>query len=235
MTVLSRKSDKVLTLGIPKVDDVFPGFQRGDLAVLFGHPICKTLLFCLCVRCQLPPRKGGLSSRAVYIDGGNTFDPYGVSSIAREYGLEPRSVLEKILVSRAFTVYQLIALIFEKLEETLKQYRSRLVIVSDIIGLFLDKDVPKKEGRDLFMKMMRYLSELASNRQVIVVASYFPRGYFSRSLFFDAVLFGRAKVVVSLKKSKDVLKFILEHHPNIRPFAVDFPSNSATMDMFMET
>jgi len=235
VTALSRKSDRVLALGIPKVDDVFLGFQRGDFAVLFGHPICRTLLFLLSVRCQLPLRKGGLNSRVVYIDGGNTFDPYGVSSIAREYGLEPKSVLEKILVSRAFTAYQLTALIFEKLEETLKGYRSRLVIVSDITDLFLDRDVPKKEGRDIFMKMTRYLSELALNRQAIVVASYFPRLYSNRSLFLDAVLFGRANVVVSLKESKGILKFILEHHPNIKPFAVDFPSNAVTMDMFMET
>jgi hypothetical protein len=149
--------------------------------------------------------------------------------------LEPKSVLEKILVSRVFTAYQLTALIFEKLEETLKRYRSRLVIVSDITDLFLDRGVPKKEGRDIFVKMTRYLSELVLNRQVIVVASYFPRFYSNRSLFLDAVLFGRANVVVSLKESKGVLKFILEHHPNIKPFAVDFPSNAVTMDMFMET
>ena len=234
MIALSRKSDRVLAIGIPKIDDAFLGFQRGDFAVLFGHPICRTLLFLLGVRCQLPLRKGGLNSRVVYIDGGNSFDPYGVSSIAREYGLEPKSVLERVLVSRAFTAYQLAALVFEKLERTLKKCRGKLVIISDVTGLFLDRDVPKKEGMDIFMKMIWYLSELASRRRAIVVASNFHRPYSSRSLFLDAVLFGRANVVVRLKESKGVLKFVLEHHPRVKPFTVDFSSDAVTMDMFLE-
>jgi len=182
----------------------------------------------------LPFRKGGLNSRVVYIDGGNTFDPYAVSAIAQEYGLEPRSVLEKILISRAFTAYQLTALVFEKLEETLKRYRSKLVVISDITGLFLDRDVPKIEGKDTFLKMTQYLSEVASRRRAVVVASYFSRPYSSRNLFLESVLLARASTVIRLKKSRSGLKFVVEDHPSIKPSTIDFPSNSVTMDMFME-
>jgi hypothetical protein len=234
VTALYKQSNGVLSFGIPRIDKAFPGFQRGDFAVLFGHPVIKMLSFLLSVRCQLPLRKGGLNSRVVYIDGGNTFDPYAVSAIAREYGLEPKSVLEKIFISRAFTAYQLTALVFEKLEEALKRYRSRLVVVSDVAGLFLDRDVPKIEGRDIFFKMARYLSDLASRRRVIVVASYFPRPYSIRSLFLESVLYGRASTVVGVKESRGVLKFVLESHPKIEPFTIDFPSNAVTIDMFME-
>ena len=234
VTALSRKSNRVLALGVPKIDEAFPGFQRGDFAVFFGHPLCRTLLFLLGVRCQLPLKKGGLNSTVVYVDGGNTFDPYAVSAMAQEYGLEPKSVLEKFLISRAFTAYQLTALVFEKLEEALRRYRSKLVVVSDIAGLFLDRDVPKIEGRDIFFKMTQYLSDLASRRRAFIVASYFPRPYSSRSLFLESVLFGRATTVIGLKESRGVLKFILEHHPSIKPFAIDLPSNAVTIDMFME-
>ena len=88
----------MLALGIPKLDEAFPGFQSGDFAVLVGQPLSTMLSFLLSVRCQLPFEKGGLNSRVVFVDGGNTFDPYAVSAIAQEYGLEPRSVLEKIQV-----------------------------------------------------------------------------------------------------------------------------------------
>lgn len=234
VTVLSRKSNRVLSFGIPRIDEAFPGFQRGDFAVLFGHPYCRTLSFLLSVRCQLPLRKGGLNSQVVYIDGGNSFDPYAVSALAREYGLEPKSVLEKILISRAFTAYQLTALVFEKLEPALGRHRSKLVIISDITGLFLDRDVPRIEGGDIFHRMTQYISEVASRRRTVIVASYFPRPYSSRSLFLKSVLFGRASTVIGLKKFRGVLKFILEKNPSIKPFATDFPSNSVTMDMFME-
>lgn len=233
VTALSRKS-RVLALGIPKLDEAFPGFQSGDFAVLFGRPLSTMLSFLLSVRCQLPFRKWGLNSRVVYVDGGNTFDPYAVSAIAQEYGLEPRSVLEKILVSRAFTAYQLTALVFEKLEEALKRHRSKLVVVSDITGLFLDRDVPKIEGRDIFLKMTQYLSDLASRRRAVIVASYFPRPYSSRNLFLESVLLARASTVVRFKESRGGLKFVLEDHLKVKPLAIDFPSNSVTMDMFME-
>jgi len=232
--VLSKEANRVLSFDIPRIDDAFPGFQRGDFAVLFGRRLCRTLLFLLSVRCQLPLKKDGLNSRVVYIDGGNTFDPYAISAIAQQYGLEPKCVLEKILISRAFTAYQLTALVFEKLEEALKRYRSKLVIVSDITGLFLDRDVPKIESRDVFMKMIRHLLDLASRRRAVIVASYFPRYYSTRSLFLESVLFGRASLLLGVKQSRGILKLALEKHPSIKPFAVDFPSNTVTMDMFME-
>lgn len=234
MTALSRKSKRVLALGIPKLDEVFPGFQSGEFAVLVGRPLCNMLSFLLSVRCQLPFRKSGLNSRVVFIDGGNTFDPYAVSAIAQEYGLEPRSVLEKILVSRAFTAYQLTALVFEKLEEALIRYRSKVVVVSDITGLFLDRDVPKIEGRDIFLKMTHYLSDLASRRRVVIVASYFPRPYSSRSLFLEAVLLARTSTVIRFKEFGGGFKFVLEDHPSIKPSTIDFSCSSVTMDMFTE-
>ncbi|MCW3977476.1 MAG: hypothetical protein NWE77_06045 [Candidatus Bathyarchaeota archaeon] len=232
--MLSRESKRGLALGIPQLDAVFPGFQRGDFAVLVGRSLGAMVSFLLSVRCQLPFREGGLNSRAVYVDGGNTFDLYAVSAMARECGLEPRSVLERISVSRAFTAYQLTALVFEKLEEALRRCRSKLVVVSDITGLFLDRDVPKNEGRDIFLKMTQFLSDLASRRRAVVVASYFPRSYSGRNLFLEAVLFARARTVIRFKKSGDGFEVVLEDHPNVKPSTIVFPSNSVTMDMFTE-
>jgi len=232
--VLSKEANRMLSFGIPRIDEAFSGFQRGDFAVLFGHRLCRTLMFLLSVRSQLPFKKGGLNSRVVYIDGRNTFDPYAISAIAQQCGLEPKSVLQKILISRAFTAYQLTALIFEKLEKALKRYRSKLVIVSDITGLFLDRDVPKIESTGIFMKMIQYLLNLASRRRAVIIASYFPRCYSSKSLFLESVLLGRANVLLGVKRSRGILKFALEKHPRIKPFAIDFPSDGVTMDMFME-
>lgn len=202
--------------------------------VLVGHPICKVFSFILGVRCQLPIRKGGMNCRAIYVDCGNTFDPYRISAIAQKHSLEPKCVLEKIMISRAFTSYQLTALVFEKLEEALKKYRSKLVILSDVTGLFLDQDVPVEEGRDVFMKITQYLSELASTRRIIIVATCFRQRYSSRSTFLRSVLFGRANTVIGLRESRGVLKFAVERHPSLMSLAVDLPSNAVTIDMFTE-
>jgi len=85
----------------------------GEFAVLHGHPFIKTLSFLLSVRCQLPTNEGGLNSTTIYLDGGNTFDPYNISAMAQQYGLDPRTAFERIFVSRAFTAYQLSSLVFD--------------------------------------------------------------------------------------------------------------------------
>jgi hypothetical protein len=234
VTALSKKSNSVLALGIPELDEAFPGLQGGDFVILVGRLVCTWLSSLLSVRGQLPLKKGGLNSRVVYLDGGNTFDPYAVSAMAREYGLEPKSTLEKIMISRAFTAHQLTALIFEKLEEALSEYKSKLVVVSDIMGLFLDRDVPQTEGRNVFLKMTHYLAEVASKRHAVVVASYVPRPDSRRPLFLESVLLGRARVVIRIMESRNCLKFALEDHPNIEPFTLDLASDAATIDTYME-
>ena len=125
MSVLSAKKARRLSLGVPVLDDVFPDFELGDFAVLHGHA-ARFVTFVLSVRCQLRPNKRGLGSSVVFVDGGNSFSPYLVAEIARSNGLDSRSALEKIYVSRAFTAYQVSSLILEKLEPFLGRKRSSL-------------------------------------------------------------------------------------------------------------
>ena len=222
-----------LSFGIPNVDDSFPSFNLGDFTVLYGHPSCLTLSLILCVRSQLPKEKGGLDSSVLFLDGGNSFDPYTVTSICREYGLDPKSVLEKIFISRAFTAYQLTSLIFDKLSDALNKYSSKVVVISNIAHLFYDSDVPKTEEQDLFNKLTLYLSNLASKTQTIILATSLSQPYSFRSIFLQSALLGRASAVMRIKEAKDGLKFMLEKHPTIKPLTADFPSSELTLENFM--
>jgi hypothetical protein len=56
--VLSAKKARRLSLGVPVLDDIFPGFESGDFVVLHGSN-ASFLFFSLCVRCELPLEKGG--------------------------------------------------------------------------------------------------------------------------------------------------------------------------------
>jgi len=234
VTALITKAEQPLSFGLECIDNAFPGFKMGEVAVLYGHPFCKTLTFLLSVRCQLPKEEGGLNSSAIYSDGGNTFNPYVISAIAQEYGLNPQSTLERILVSRAFTAYQLSALIFETLEDALKQYKSKLVLISDITSLFLDRDVPTKESMEIFNKAVLYLSDLVKRRNIIIVASCFPHWHSRRHVFFESVLFGRADTVIKLTESKGKLQFALESHPILQPLTIDILPNAVTLEKFVE-
>lgn len=233
MPVLSAEKTRCLSLGVPVLDDIFPGFEPGDFVVLQGGHV-SFVPFALCVRCELPLEKGGLGLPVVFVDGGNSFDPYSVAEIARSYGLDSRAVLEKIYVSRAFTAYQLSSLILEELESVLNSKKAKLLIVSDIGSLFFDRDIPKTEAKDLFMKICSKLAEIAAKKQTIVVASYFPERRSKRSLFFEAVLFGRANVLIKLKKKGKILSLVLENHPRIRRFTFNFSTEEIPLTAFME-
>jgi RecA/RadA recombinase len=151
---LSAQKIRRLSLGVSVLDDIFPGFETGNFAVLHGDS-ASFISFLLCVRAQLPHEKGGLGSSAVFVDGGNSFSPYIVAELARSYSLDSRATLENIYVSRAFTAYQLSSLILEKLEPFLKSKKAKLLIVSDISSLFFDKDIPKTEA---FLGQLLHLS-----------------------------------------------------------------------------
>ena len=234
LSVLSARKVRHLSLGVPVLDDVFPGFELGDFIVLYGKAV-SSMSFILSVRNQLAPNKGGLGSSAVFVDGGNSFSPYLVAEIARSYDLDSRAVLEKIYVSRAFTAYQLSSLILEKLEPFLNRKRSRLLVVSDITSLFFDRDIPKTEAKDLFMKACAKLSEIAARKKSIVVVTYFPERRSKRGVFFEAVLFGRSNVLVRFKERGKILSFVLEGHPSVKPFSMDLPTTDyARLTDFME-
>lgn len=234
MSVLSAEKVRRLSLGVPVLDEVFPGFELGDFAVLHGDA-ASFISFVLSVRFQLPPNKGGLGSAVVFVDGGNSFNPYSVSEIAQSYALDSRLVLEKIYISRAFTAYQLSSLILEKLEPFLRRKRSKLLVVSDVTSLFFDKDIPKTEAKSLFMKVCAKLSEIAARKKSIVVTTYFPERRSKRGVFFEAVLFGRSNILVKFRKRGKVLSFLLEDHPRIKRFNMDLPTTDYTpLTDFME-
>lgn len=229
MPVLSVEGIRRLSLGVRGMDDVFPGFELGDFVVLYGDA-AASMSFTLSVRCQFPVAQGGLDCLCVFVDGGNMFSPYTVAEAARECGPDYREVLNRVYVSRAFTAYQFSSLIIEGLCSVLKKTKARLLVVSDVTSLFFDRDLSQTEARVLFTNVCATLSEVATKRQMIVVATYFPEDRSRQSLFFEAILFGKCGVLVRLRRKGKLLNFILEKHPYVKPFDVNFtvgPSSSA--------
>ena len=229
MSILSVNKFRRLSLGFPTLDDFFQGFELGDFVVMRGNA-ASFMSFVLSVQTQLPIERGGLSSSTVFVDGGNMFSPYSVAEIARGHGLDSKTALKKVYVSRAFTAHQLSSLVLEKLCFVLRKTRARLLIVSDISSLFLDRDVPKTEARELFMKTCSKLSEIASEKQAVAVVTYLPKKRSRMELFFEAVLFGKCTVLIRLRRKDQVFNFVLEDHPSITPFTRDFSVDQAPLN-----
>jgi hypothetical protein len=223
-----------LSLNIEKVDSLFPYFTLGDFALLHGSYAVQSIVNLLCVRAQLPYQLGGLETNTLFVDGGNSFRLYDVSAIAQSYELDPRAVLERIFISRAFTAYHLTSLILDKLQTAIETYDSKLVILSNFAQLYLDKDVPKKEAQAIFIQLTIYLSNFAKENKVVIVTTHPPCYWFKGNRFFKEVLWGRANIVASIKKHNHRPQFVLEKHPHFNLGKTELPSPELNLTDFLE-
>jgi len=225
---------QALSFGIQSIDHIFQGVKPGNLTVLYDHPICKNLMFRLCVRCQLPENKGGLDSSAIYVDGGNSFNPYEISAIAREYDADPKSTLERVFISRAFTAYQLSAIVSETLEDALKRYKPKLILISKITSLFLDQDVPAKEALELFKKMTLHLSDLALKRNIIIAATCSNDEPSKRQIVLESILLRIADKTARFTETKGRLQLSIKNRNSPEALTADILRDEATLEKFVE-
>jgi hypothetical protein len=103
----------------------------------------------------------------VVLDGANRFDPYTVSFFARKIWVPPEALLKKIRIARAFTCYQMSALMGEKLAAFLKGGAIRQGLTPKVILLgplttFLDEDVSEREASPLLERSLKKVDVLAA-------------------------------------------------------------------------
>jgi hypothetical protein len=234
VVVETVKSKPRLSLNMRNINQLFPGFAIGDFAVLCGSNSVLSLSSLLCVRAQLPPQLGGLGSNVVFVDGGNTFRPHEIARLARLHQLDPKQTVERVYLSRAFTAYQMTALILNKLKATIKGYDAKLAIISDIAGFFLDKAVPEDEARRVYSQVIAFLSNFAEKNHIALIVTCPPHQEAKRNSFLRAVTCERANVVISLNQTKYEREFILEKHPRYLSGVAELPSETLTLEHFIE-
>jgi hypothetical protein len=233
ITKTITQQQRLFSLNMRNVSDLFPGFAPGDFAVIYGSPSIVSLTSLLCVRAQLPSQLGGLSSNVIFIDGGNTFRLYNISRLAQLHHLDPKQALDRIYLSRAFTAYQITSLIMERLQDIVEKYNAKFVIISDIASLFLDKDIPDEEARRVFSQVVAYLQNFARQKQIIIIATYPPHQNTSRNSSLQTVTCGKANVVLGVKQTMYDREFTLEKHPSFMLGSAEFPSENLTLTDFM--
>ncbi len=102
----------------------------------------------------------------VVLDGANRFDPYTVSFFAKRSLIPPETLLRKIRMARAFTCYQMSALMGEKLTvflktETAGKALNPRVLLLGPLTTFLDEDVSEGEVSSLLKRSLKKVDALA--------------------------------------------------------------------------
>lgn len=162
----------MLTFDIPQIDSSLDPVDNGALWIMgkgrVGDYYANILITRLCVRAFLSKKKryNGLDSSAViFIDAGNCSDIYQACNFARQYGLDSKSILDRVIVSRPFTIHQLAGLIVHDLDELLQRTRTKLVVITDILRMFLEDPQQQIDSRDearwLIKEMARELRKVS--------------------------------------------------------------------------
>ena len=221
-----------LTFNMLDVDELFPSFQAGDFAVLYGSQNVTLLMSQLCVRAHLPTEQGGLESKAIFIDAATSSSMSSILQVAELQQLEPQKVLEQIQTFRAYTAYRLHSLIIEKLEQTLKTSNAKLVVISDIMCPFLTENVDDQEARTAYNQIMNYLSNFAKKHGIIIVVTNLPHENTSRRNVLQEITAAKAGIILRLTKTQYTSDVELEKHPSYMLGVMDFRPENKTLTDF---
>ena len=152
-------------IDIEKLSRVMPLSTTGSLCIV-GYN-ANLLLTRLCIRTLLPANHGGLDSpNVIVVDAGNRSDFYLAVNFARQYGLDLQDALDRIIVSRTFTIHQL-KNVLRELPKVVQKYQARAVIVPGLLDLFEDPNIKKREARRVIDRIMKAIDELSNKLLVI--------------------------------------------------------------------
>jgi hypothetical protein len=109
------------------------------------------------------------------VDGGNCFDPVAFSTHARRHGIDPEAVLDRIRITRAFTIHQLEAVVTEMLPPLVERDPRPLVAVLGLDHLFLEESLPLRERRQVLGHIAGTLRDLRARGMMLLVTHDPPR------------------------------------------------------------
>lgn len=167
-----RKAVDRITTGSKNLDDLLAGgIETQAVTEFYGEfgsgktQICHTL----CVTAQIPKDNGGLGSHVVYIDTENTFRPERISEIARGRGLDPDSVLDGIVVAKAFNSSHQ-ELIVGELGSQVRNWGVKLVIVDSAVAHYRAEFLGRGTLSERQQRLNRFMHSLVRTAEVYNLA-----------------------------------------------------------------
>ena len=155
----------------------------GDIVSIMGiSRVTNLILTRICISSLLPKRHGGLckrnlNSNVFILDAGNSTDVYQFVDFMKQYGLDIKKTLQKIIVSRVFTIYQLTHFLVYELSKIIHKYNISLVVIPDLLKMFIqDPQLHMKEAKSLIREIaLRKISVMNNNNNynnnVLLLAS----------------------------------------------------------------
>jgi hypothetical protein len=114
------------------------------------------------------------TSNVILVDAGNITDFYQYVDFARQYYSRDviDRVLNSIIITRPFTVYQLADIVINQLPKIIQLYEAKLVDISDLLEIFIrDPQIEANEVRYLINEILNSIIKLRALEDVLVIVS----------------------------------------------------------------
>jgi len=190
------------------------------LILLQGVPFVMRLGLTIAVRSLMA------GDRLCWVDGINAFDPYAVARLAKRAGRNPKELLARVYVSRAFTCHQLHALVVGRLPQAVNELPADGVVAVGLGATFHDHEVSPPEAAALFEEVVQGLERLTGKGvPVLVVNPYLPQDY--REPRFARALRRAASVVLAIDPAEDGLALSVARPRSMPPTSSPLPPHPA--------
>lgn len=195
--IKSISSQTLLSFNMQNIDSLFSGFTSGDFAVVHGPSIDLAFVVASCcegstsISAGRPWIKRCVHWWQQYIQTLQGVAHGPVASSPTKTGIDANLHFKGVYSAPDDLI------ILEKLEETIAKHHAKLVIISDFAGLYLDKDIPPEESKEVFSQVTTCLSKLAEENRTIILATCPPHRYSRRNAFFHAMTCARSNITIS--------------------------------------
>jgi Rad51 len=221
---------------LPPEPALFPWLERrfapGEVTLWTGpHAAVEPVLELLYAGSALA--KGRVS----LLEGANRFHPYRVGELGRVFGVDPTETLHRVRLARAFTAYQMVALVDGWAAEA-RRHPPTLLIAHDLPALFAADEVPDDERAALLRHVARTLRALADSVRVPLLLTLNPGGLErfpgltdEGPRWADLVSFVRGRGTLKLRALRDDARLSIVPRPGGQRGMEEFGGGSTTEEV----
>jgi hypothetical protein len=167
------------------------------------------------------------------LEGANRFHPYRIGELGRSLGVDATATLHRIRLARAFTAYQMVALVDGWAAEA-RRYAPTLLVAHDLPAMFAADEILDDERAALLAHVARTLRALADDVRVPLLLTLDPGGVDrfpgladEGPRWADLVTFARAPGGLRLRALRDDARLALVPRPGGQRGMEEFGGGSA--------
>jgi hypothetical protein len=199
------REERRLRTSVRALDDFIGGFPSSQVTLIdSADRLVLDMVHLLCVDQVL-----GEGRDVVWVDGGNSVNPYALTGLCKRFRVRSGEVLESVNVSRAFTAYQLVTLIEEMMEAEVARTDAGLLVVTSFPDLSQDKDMWWSESLQLMKRCLSSIRDVTRRRSTVSVVTNLglSRMLYKKSL--RSLMYSSADRVLRIEPQRAALRMSL--------------------------